>query len=141
MRAGALVGEPRFAHPRLADNGDHLPLAGRSLAQHPAQVLDLGVAADEAREAPERRGLQARARLARPRQLEDLDRLREPLHGDGPKRPHLDVALSEPQGRAGQPDGPGQRQLFHPGREVSGLAHGCVVHAQIAADRADNNLP
>ena len=75
-----------------------------------------------------------------PRQFEDLDRLREALHGDGSERPHLDVALGEPHGLCGQPDGPGQRQLFHPGREVSRLAHGRVVHAEIAADRADDDL-
>src|SRR5215469_7237944 len=76
-----------------------------------------------------------------PRQLEDLDWLQEPLYGDRPKRPHLDVALSEAHGLTSQPDGPGQGQLFHPSREVSSLAHGRVVHAQIAADPADNDLP
>ena len=95
MRVGELVGEPRLAHPGLAHEGDHLAPARAGLAEHPAQVLDLGVAADEAREAPERRRLQARARLSRSRQLEDLDRVRESLHGDGPERLHLDVALGE----------------------------------------------
>ena len=140
MGVGELVGEPRLAHPGLADDGDHLAAARAGLAEDPAQVLDLGVAADEAREAAERGGLQARPRRPRPRQLEDLDRVREALDGDGPERPHLDVALGEPHGLGGQPDGPGRRQLFHPGREVGGLAHGRVVHAQIAADRADDDL-
>ena len=57
MRVGELVGEPRLAHPGLAHDGDHLAAAGAGLAQDPAQVLDLGVAAHEAREAAERRGL------------------------------------------------------------------------------------
>ena len=107
MRVGELVGEPRLAHPGLADDGDHLPAARAGLAQDPAQVLDLGVAAHEAREAAERRGLQARARLARPRQLEDLDRVREALHGDGPERPHLDVALGQRQRIGRDHDRPG----------------------------------
>ena len=72
MRVGELVGEPRLAHPRLAHDGDHLPPAGAGLAEDPAQVLDLGVAAHEAREAAERRGLQPRPRRPRPRQLVDL---------------------------------------------------------------------
>lgn len=141
MRVGELVGEPRLAHPGLADDGDHLAPAGVGLAQDPAQVRDLCVAAHEAREAAEGRGLQPRPRLSRPRQLEDLDRVREALHGDGPERSHLDVALGEPHGVARQPHGPGRRQLFHPGREVSGLAHGRVIHAEIAADRAHDDLP
>ena len=87
MRVGELVDQPRLAHPGLADDGDHLAAAGAGLAQDPAQMLDLGVAADEAREAAQGRGLQARARLTRPRQLEDLDRVREALDGDGPERP------------------------------------------------------
>ena len=45
-------------------------------------MLDLGVAADEAREAAQGRRLQARARLTRPGQLEDLDGLGEALDGD-----------------------------------------------------------
>ena len=82
MRVGELVDQPRLAHPGLADDGDHLAVARTGLAQDPAQVLDLGVAADEAREAAQRRRLQARARLPRPGQLEDLDRLGEALDGD-----------------------------------------------------------
>ena len=48
---GELVDQPRLAHAGLADDGDDLPPAGAGLAEDPAQVLDLGVAADEAREA------------------------------------------------------------------------------------------
>ena len=95
MGVGELVDEPRLAHPGLAHDGDHLAVAGAGLVEHPAQVLDLGVAADEAREASERRGLQARPRRARPRQLEDLDGVGEPLHRDRAERLHLDVALGQ----------------------------------------------
>jgi hypothetical protein len=83
MGVGELVGEPRLAHPGLAHDGGHLAAARTGLAEDPAQVLDLGVTAHEARETPEGRGLQARPCRPRPRQLEDLDRLREALHGDG----------------------------------------------------------
>ncbi len=141
MRVGELIGEPRLAHPGLAHDGDHLAVARIGLAQDPAQMLDLGVAPDEAREAAEHRGLEPRARLTRSRQLEDLDRVRQALHGDGPERPHLDVPLGEPHGLCGQPHRPGRRQLFHPGGEVGRLTHRRVVHAQIAADGADDDLP
>jgi hypothetical protein len=118
-----------------------LAVARSGPAEDPAQVLDLGVAAHKACEAAEGRGLQSRPGLTRSRQLEDLDRVRQALHRDGPERPHLDVAFGEPQGLGRQPDGPGRRHLFHPRPEVSGLAHRRVVHAQIAADRAHDHLP
>jgi len=82
-----LVREARRADPGLAHDGDDLAVAGRGPAEDPAQLLDLGVAADEAREAAKRRSLQARPRLARSRQLKELDRVREALHRDGPDRP------------------------------------------------------
>ena len=111
-----------------------------SLLEHSAQVLDLGVATDEAREAPERRRLKARPRRSRPRQLKNLDRIGESLHGDRPERSHLDVALGEAQGLGRQPDGPRRRELFHPSGQVGGLAHGGVVHAEVRADGADDDL-
>src|SRR5262245_61677813 len=118
MGAGELVGESRLADAGLTDDGDHLALADASLSQNPAQMLDLGVAADEAREAPERGGLQARSRRPRARQLEDLERVREALHRNRTQRPHLDVTLGEPHGLARQPYGPGRRELLHPGGEM-----------------------
>src|SRR6476620_320577 len=72
MGVGKLVCEPRFAHPSLAHEGDYLPPARTGLIEDPAQMFDLGIASHEPREAPERRGLQASARLPRSRQLEDL---------------------------------------------------------------------
>ena len=69
MGVGELVYQSRLAHPGLAHDGDHLAVASAGLAEDAAQVLDLGVAADEAREAAERRGLQPRPRCPRSRQL------------------------------------------------------------------------
>jgi hypothetical protein len=87
-----------------------------------------------------RRAAAARPGLTRSRQLEDLDGVREALHRDGPERLHLDVALGEPHGLAGQPRGPGRRELLHAGRQMRGLPHGRVVHAEIAADRPHHDL-
>ena len=93
MRVGELVDQPRLAHAGLADDRDHLAPTGAGLAEHPPQVLDLSVAADEAGEAPEGRGLQARPRRPGPCQLVDLHGLGEPFHRHGTERLHLDVAL------------------------------------------------
>jgi hypothetical protein len=73
MGVGEPVGQPRLAHPGLAHDRDDLPPTGAGLPQDPAEVLDLGVAADEAGEAPEDSGLESRPGLSRPRQLEDVD--------------------------------------------------------------------
>ena len=117
------------------------PRPARAWSEHLSEVLDLRIAADEAREPPLRRRLEPRPRCPRARQLENLDRVREPLHRDGPERLHLDVPLSEAYAFGGEPDRPRGGELLHPGREMGGLAHRRVVHAQIAADRADNDLP
>jgi hypothetical protein len=99
MRVSELVGEPRLAHARLAHDGHHLAAARTRLTQHPAQIVDLGVAAHEAREPPDGRGLQPRARHSRPGQLVDLHRPSEAFHRDRPERPYLDVTLRQIQGR------------------------------------------
>ena len=57
MGVGELVDEPGLAHAGFAHDGDHLAATRASLFEHSAQVLDLGVAADEARKAAERRRL------------------------------------------------------------------------------------
>src|SRR5262245_17455544 len=104
MKICKLVDQPRLAHTCLAHNGDDLTAADTRLAGDPAEVLDLGVAADEAREAAESRRLQSCPRRPRAGQFEELDWLHNSLHGNGPEGPHLDVPLSESHGLAGQPD-------------------------------------
>jgi hypothetical protein len=84
-------------------------VAGVGLAEDTAQVLDLGVAAHEAREAAEHRSVQPRSRRARPRQLEDL-----PL---GQRQ-----RLGRDDARAGI------GELLHPCCQVRGLADPRVVH-------------
>src|SRR4029453_9549140 len=106
-RVGDLVGEPRLAHPGLADDGDQLAATHLRLAEDPTQVLDLGGAPDEPREAPEGRHLQPGARGPDSRQLEDLDGIREALDWDRPERPNVDVALRPPHALTGQPHRPG----------------------------------
>ncbi len=50
MRVGELVDEARLAHPRLPDDGRHLTVTGAGELLHAAKLLQLGVAADEARQ-------------------------------------------------------------------------------------------
>ena len=94
MRVGQLVDEARLAHPRLADDRHHLavPVSGDLLGA--AELLQLGVAADEARQPATGGRLQAGARRACPRHLVDLHCVGEPLHRHGAERFDLDVTLS-----------------------------------------------
>src|SRR5215470_20214925 len=47
MRAGELVEESRLAHARLTNDGDHLTAPRASLVQRLAELIYLGVTADE----------------------------------------------------------------------------------------------
>jgi len=77
----------------------------------------------------------------RPRRaVEHLDRFAEPLDRHRAERGDLDEALGQVQRLGGKPDAAGRRQLLHACRQVRRLAHGGVVHAEIAADRAHHDL-
>ena len=97
-------------------------------------MLQLRGPADEARELPARRGFEACAGDAGSDQLEHLNRLAEPLDRHGAERGDLDQALGQVQRLGGEPNAAGRRELLHACRQVRGLAHGGVVHAEIAAD-------
>ena len=137
---GELVEQPRLAHARIADQGDDLALAGRGQLARPIERRQFVPAADEGREAPAGRCLEARARRTDAHQIERLDRLRQALHRHLPQRPQVDEAFGEACGRRGQPDRSGARQLLHPARQMDGRADRVVVHAEVVADRADQDL-
>ena len=92
MGVGELPEETRLAHARLPDHGDHLAVAQAGPVESVAELLQLCVPADKAREPPPRRGLEAGAGGAGPRQLEHLDRLAEPLDRRRAERSDLDEA-------------------------------------------------
>jgi len=67
--------------------------------------------------------------------------LASPFYRYSAERLHLDVALGQRQGSGRDHDGAGIGKLLHPGRQVGRLADGRVVHAEIAADGAHDDLP
>jgi hypothetical protein len=141
MRVGELVDEARLAHPRLADDRHHLTVTVTRELLGAAELRQLGIAADEAREpAPDGR-LQAGPRRAGPRHLVDLHRLGEPLHRHGAERLHLDVALGQRQRPGRDHDRAGIGELLHARGQVCRLADGRVVHVEIVADGAHDDLP
>ena len=135
-----LVEEPRFADAGLAHDGHDLATARLRLRERCVELVELGSAPDEAREPPARRGLQPRARPAGARDLEDLERDFEALDRHRAQRPRLDIALGQAECfRRGQ-HGAGRGHLLHPRGQMRGLADRRVAHAQVAADRAHDDL-
>jgi hypothetical protein len=52
----------------------------------------------------------------------------------------LDQSFSESEGRCRQPNTPWRGELFHPRRQMGGLAHGAVVHMEIIANRPHHDF-
>ena len=138
---GELPEEPRLAHARLPDHGDHLAVPQAGPVEGAAELLQLGVAADEAREPPPRprpRGGCERRRL--PASSNTSTGSPSPLTGTGPSGFTCDIALGELQRLGREQDGAGIGELLHPRGQVRRLADGRVVHVQIAADRAHDDF-
>jgi hypothetical protein len=139
-RPEEFVDEPRLADAGLGADGGNLALAQARELEQVVQVIELRRAPHEARELlgvgiP---GLGPRRRAADERR--DLDGLVEALHRAGPERHDLDGAAGEAE-RAGRgEDGAGVRHLLHARRQVRRLTDRRVVHVQIAADRAHDDL-
>ena len=140
VRVRHLPHEPRFPDARLADDRHHLAMPGGGPLERLAQLLQLGVPPDEARQAARGGRGQPGAAGSGPDQLVDLDRGVQTLHGHRPQRHDLDIPLREPQRVGGEEASPACRELFHPGRQVRGLADRGVVHVEIAADGPDHDL-
>ncbi len=140
MGVGELVEQARLAHACLAHERHHLPVPGTGALQDVAQLVDFGVAADEAREPPRRGCLESGPRRPRSHELVDLDLLPQPFDGRRAKRVDLHVPLAKPEGVSRDERGARARQLLHAGRQVRGLAHRGVVHVEVAPDGAHDDL-
>src|SRR5262249_41520680 len=103
--------------------------------------VDLDSAPDEPREAARGGRLEATSGDAAANQLEHLDGVPQPLDGHPPEGGDLDLALGEFESVGSDQGRPGASELLQPTGEVTGLADRRVVDMQVAADRADHNLP
>ena len=63
-----------------------------------------------------------------------------PLTGTGPRALTCDQTFHKPQGIGGQQDRPRRRKLFHARGQMCGLPERRVVHVQIVANGADDDL-
>ncbi len=101
---GELPDEPRLAHARLADHGDHLAVARLGPVEGAAELLQLGVAADEAREPPRGRGLEAGAAAPAPTSSNTSTGSPSPLTGTGPSGVTWTKPSASAQRLGGEPD-------------------------------------
>src|SRR5438132_14196800 len=123
MRMRELVDKARLAPPRLADHRRHLTVTADGELLGAAELLQLGVPADEPGEPAPGSRLQTGPRRPRPSHLVDLDGLDEPLHRHGTERLYGDEAFHERQCRWRQEDAARTCELLHPRRQMRRLAH------------------
>ena len=135
-----LVQQARLTEPRFRADRRDLALAGSRQLEQRVQPLELGAPSDESGELLAVGGPELRACRRPAHELGDLDRRVEPLDRPGAQRRDLYGALGEPKGAGRDDDGAGVRHLLHARGQVSGLAHRGVIHLQVAADRAHDDL-
>src|SRR5262252_3249024 len=140
MRVRELVHKARLTDAGLADNRNHLAPAFDGKLVRPPELLELSSASHKSREAAAGRCVEAGRRGAYSGDFKHLERLGETLHRHGPQGAHRHEALDEVQGSWGHDDGPREGELLHARGEMGGLADGGVVHAQITADRAYDDV-
>src|SRR5207253_8386238 len=94
-RLRELIEEPRLTHPRLADHCGHLPVPTGGEFERAAEVLHLGVAADELSQPAPGRCLEAGPGRTRSRQLVDVDGIGESLYRYRAEGRHCDIAFHQ----------------------------------------------
>jgi hypothetical protein len=140
VRMEKLVHQSRLAHPGFADDRHHLTatVAGKPLRAE--KLLQLDVAADEARQAAPGSGLKASSRGPGARHLIDWYRIGESLNRHRTEGLRGDVALRQSERVRCRKHGTRLGHLFHATGQMRRLAHDGIVHLQIVADRADDDF-
>src|SRR5215470_14771470 len=129
-----LMEETRLAYPRITHHGHDLAMPLADLFESGPELLHLRIAPDELAQASENGGLKPSPHLPGRDHLADLDRRIKTSHRHSAHRLNLDEALYETACLRSDPDGSGWGELLHAGRQMSRLADGCVVHAEVRAD-------
>ena len=140
MGMDELVEEAGLPHAGLPDDGHDLAVPATGSLEGPLELPHLAVAPDEPGEPLRGGGAQARPQGSSPDQLVDLDGVREALERHGAERRDLDEPLGQAERAGGDQRGPRACELLHAPGQVRRLAHRRVVHVEIAADRADDDL-
>ena len=140
MRVHELVIEPRFSDAWFAHDRDNPAASPARFFRGAAELIEFRVAPHEAGEAAHPRRLEPGPCCSGSRELIHFHGLCEPLHRDRADGLHGDVALGKRERVGGEPYGPRGGELLHPRREVGRLADRGVIHPEVAADRAHDDL-
>jgi hypothetical protein len=135
-----LVHEAGLPHAGFPHDGDELAAPVVREGQRPADLLDLGISADEPRQSPRGGRVEPGPQRARSGERIDFHGLRQSLDRDRPPDRDLHIAFGELQGRGSEQDRARRRHLLHAGRQVGRLTDRRVVHVQIGADGTDDHL-
>jgi hypothetical protein len=137
--ATQLQHQPRLPRPRFAHHAHRLTVAGSDLPERVAERGQLALPSHETAQHAPGAGVQRRAAPPAPGQRVDDQRLASPANGHGPARLQQRIALDEPRGGIAQENASGLGGLLQPRREVGGVSHRGVVHAQVVADGAHHH--
>jgi hypothetical protein len=137
---GELVAEPALPGPGLGDHPHHLRVSRCRPLERRLEGGHLATAADESREAARVRRFQARPHPPHTLEIEDAQRLAQPLEPGLPKVSEREVAGNEACRILCEEHFPRLGDLLHPCREPYGMSLRRVIHAQVVSDPADDHL-
>src|SRR5215470_10644382 len=135
-----LVTEAALSCPRLRGQQDDSGPTRPGFAQSPLEQSELALAADEAREAARPGTVETAADPARTAQLEHAHGNARPFEALFPLVEEVEEARGEALGLLGHRDAARRGQLLHPGGEADDVPLRGVVHAQVVADPAHDDL-
>jgi hypothetical protein len=142
---GAAALDELEAHAALADAGvaddaDRPTVRGERRLEEPPESRELALAADEAREPAPARDVEARAERARAGELVDAYRHAHALQRRRAAIAKREEPLYQPRRVLGHADRAGRGHLLDAGREADRVAERRVLHAEIVADAAEDDL-
>jgi hypothetical protein len=130
------VDQPRLAEPGFAGNADHAATPALQRSQRRLKGGALGLAADEGRALARRRGLPARHVHRGTGRLVGLDRRRGAPDVERSDGAHLDQALRQGLGLAGEIDRAWRCHLLHARRHMDHRPDHVDLQSEIRCDRA-----
>jgi hypothetical protein len=135
-----LVAKSALAQPRLADDADDLRVPRAGVFQGGLEHLHFVAASDEVGKSAAAGDIQSRAHASEPLELIDMHRI---LHAFDFRRAQIDegeVSLHLGRRVGREVDLARLGDLFHASREADGVSLRGILHAQVFADFADDDL-
>ena len=137
---GELVDQARFAHASFGNQRHDLAVTATGELLCMAELFQLPLAAHEARKTPTGDGLEPGPHRADARHLVHFQWFDEPFDRYWSERLHGDKAVYQFQRRGRHQDAARVGELLHARGQMRRSSDGCVIHTQIAADGAHNDV-